>query len=504
MGVRHRIEEFFDAAVVKAAVAQAFLAGLAPDPDLLLWEWSNRFRKLPRETSKEHGDYDTSRTPYAREIMENLSARSPVIRTIVMKAAQVGMSEVGLNYLGYIAHVAQGPCMVVCPTILMAKRYSDTRIRPMIRLSDVLLKLFGDPDSKSNGQSQLFKRFPGGHIVLTGANSGASLRSLPARFMIFEEPDAYPPDVDGEGSAVDIVAARGFTYGYRRKEYLNCTPKLASSSIIYAEFLSGDQRTYCMPCPGPDCGALWAWDQSTFRWDGDDPFSAHHVCPHCEFRVEEREHKASMMAAGVWVPKVTDPPRGMPRSYYLPGFLSPVGMLEWSTIAKDAIAAPTNYSRAKTYYNTHLGLPWTDATDAPDPDEILRVASLSPYKAREVPEWGVMLKGGADIGQDHIELHVWAIGPGQRRHLVENVRLTGQVYDPDLWARLTQTLKRGYVHPNGAVMRISHTFIDRGKWPDVVDPWIPLPGPVARVGLQGPQAGPDDPPEDQGGDRLRR
>ena len=107
MGVRHQVEEFFDAVAVKAAIMKAFVAGLAPDPDLLLWQWSNRFRKLPRETSKEHGDYHTSRTPYAREIMENLSARSPVIRTIVMKAAQVGMSEVGLNYLGYIAHVAR-------------------------------------------------------------------------------------------------------------------------------------------------------------------------------------------------------------------------------------------------------------------------------------------------------------------------------------------------------------------------------------------------------------
>ncbi len=262
MGIAHKVEEFFDAAMVRAAVLKAFVEGLAPDPDLRLWEWANRYRILPKETSKEHGLYDDSRTPYAREIMDNLSATSPVIRTIVMKAAQVGMSEVGLNYLGYIADVAQGPCMVVCSTILMAKRYSDTRIRPMIRLTKRLLRCFGDPDSKTNGQSQLFKRFRGGHIVLTGANSGASLRSLPARYMIFEEPDAYPPDVDGEGSAVDIVAARGFTYGYSRKEYLNCTPKLASSVHHLRRVPLGRPADLLHAVPGPDCGALWAWDQS--------------------------------------------------------------------------------------------------------------------------------------------------------------------------------------------------------------------------------------------------
>ena len=109
-----------------------------------------------------------------------------------MKAAQVGGSEAGLNLLGYIADVAQGPTILVCPTVEMAERHSETRIKPMIRLTRRLFKAFGDPDSKTAGQKVLLKKFPGGLLVITGANSGASLRSLPARYMIFEEPDAYP------------------------------------------------------------------------------------------------------------------------------------------------------------------------------------------------------------------------------------------------------------------------------------------------------------------------
>lgn len=483
MSFHHRIEAFFDRAAIARAMRDAFVAGLTPDPLLKVWEWADRFRILPQETTKEHGRYKVERTPYIREIQDNLSANSPVVRTVLMKGAQLGGSETGLNFIGYIVDVAQGPCIIVCPTVEMAERHSETRIKPMVRLTPRLRKLMGDPDAKKPGNKILLKNFPGGVLVMTGANSGATLRSLPARYMIWEEPDAYPDDVDGEGSAVDIVAARGFTYGYRRKEFLNCTPKLASNSIIYAEFLAGDQRTYQMPCP--HCGALYAWDQTTFRWDGRDPTTAHMVCPHCQERTFERQHKTRMMAEGVWVPKVADPPRGMARSYYLPSFYSPIGMLSWFEIAKVAIAAKTNFAKAKTYHNTYLGLPWTDAADTPDPAEILAVAQACPLRAREVPEWAALLFAGVDIGQDHIEIGIWAYGPDQRRHLVEHIRLSGSVHAPEQWARLTETLGRGYVHPLGAVLRIAHVFIDRGRWPDVVDPWVRAQDPSFASGIKG-------------------
>ena len=465
------------------AIAEAFMGGLRPDPQMTVSEWANRRRKLPQETTKEHGRYKVERTPYIREVQDNLSAASPVIRTVLMKGAQLGGSETGLNLIGYIIDVAQGPVILVCPTVEMAERHSETRIKPMIRMTPRLKKVMGDPDAKKPGNKILLKKFPGGVLVMTGANSGATLRSLPARYMIWEEPDAYPDDVDGEGSAVDIVAARGFTYGYRRKEFLNCTPKLASNSIIYAEYLAGDQRTYRMP--RPHCRTPYAWDQSTFRWDGADPTTAHMVCPHCHERTQERKHKSAMMAAGVWVPKVVDPPRGMARSYYLPSFYSPIGMLSWFEIAKVAIAAETNFVKAKTYHNTYLGLPWTDAADTPDPAEILAVALACPLRAREVPDWACILFAGVDCGVDHIEIGVWAYGPGQKRHLVEHIRLSGSIHSPEQWARLTETLRRGYVHPLGAVLRIAHVFIDRGRWPDVIDPWVRAQDPTFVSGIKG-------------------
>lgn len=99
MSFHHRIEGFFDRAVLAKALRESFIAGIRPDPLLTVWQWADRFRILPQETTKEHGRYNTDRTPYLREIMENLSASSAIIRTVVMKAAQVGGSEAGLNLL---------------------------------------------------------------------------------------------------------------------------------------------------------------------------------------------------------------------------------------------------------------------------------------------------------------------------------------------------------------------------------------------------------------------
>ena len=54
----------------------------------------------------------------------------------------------------------------------------------------------------------LSKEFPGGILVLTGANSATGLRSMPARYLFLDEIDAYPPSADEEGDPVTLAEAR--------------------------------------------------------------------------------------------------------------------------------------------------------------------------------------------------------------------------------------------------------------------------------------------------------
>ncbi len=85
--------------------------GLKPDPLLTISQWADAHRFLSPRASAEPGRYRTDRTPYMRAIMDALSPSHPARRVVFMKAAQVGATEAGNNWIGYVIHHAPGPML---------------------------------------------------------------------------------------------------------------------------------------------------------------------------------------------------------------------------------------------------------------------------------------------------------------------------------------------------------------------------------------------------------
>jgi phage terminase large subunit GpA-like protein len=189
---------------------------LTPDPLLTVSEWSDRHRMLSSKASAEPGRWRTSRTPYLKAIMDCLSPTSPVERVVFMKAAQLGATEMGSNWIGYVIHHAPGPMMAVWPTVEMAKRNSKQRIDPLIEESSALAELIAPARSRDSGNTILAKEFRGGVLVMTGANSAVGLRSMPVRYLFLDEVDGYPLDVEGEGDAISLAEARTRTFARAR------------------------------------------------------------------------------------------------------------------------------------------------------------------------------------------------------------------------------------------------------------------------------------------------
>ena len=162
-------------------VRRAWMAGLAPDPSLTVSQWADRHRVLSSRAASEAGPYRTARTPYMKAVMDALSPRHPAQRVVFMKAAQVGATEAGNNWIGFCMHRAPGPFLAVQPTVDLAKRLSQQRIDPLIEESPDLRALVLPSRSRDAGNTILGKRFPGGQLILTGANSAVGLRSMPAR-----------------------------------------------------------------------------------------------------------------------------------------------------------------------------------------------------------------------------------------------------------------------------------------------------------------------------------
>ena len=159
-------------------IEAAWRRGLKPDPLLTVSGWADRHRMLSQRASSEPGRWRTGRTPYLREIMDCLSPSSPVERVVFMKGAQTGGTEAGNCWIGYVIHHAPGPMLAVLPTVEMAKRNSKQRIDPLIEESPILRELVRPARSRDSGNTVLAKEFPGGVLVMTGANSAVGLRSM--------------------------------------------------------------------------------------------------------------------------------------------------------------------------------------------------------------------------------------------------------------------------------------------------------------------------------------
>ncbi len=493
-----------DAAAIYDA---AFDRGLRPDPLLKVSEWADQHRRLSGKGAAEPGPWRTARTPYLREIMDCLSPSSPYERVVFMKGAQIGATECGNNWIGYVIHHAPGPMLAVLPTVEMAKRNSRQRIDPLIEDSEVLSQLVKPARSRDSGNTVLTKAFQGGLLVMTGANSAVGLRSMPVRYLFLDEVDGYPGDIDGEGDPVSLAEARTRTFA-RRKVFIVSTPTVKGVSRIEREFEASDQRRYFVPCP--HCGHFQWLEFERLRWEKGRPETAHYLCTECEGQIHEH-HKTRMLERGEW--RATAPSeQGNEKTagFHISSLYSPIGWRSWVEIAAAWEAAQGNDAALKSVKNTDLGETWVETGEAPDWQRL--------YDQREtsvpgiVPAGGLFLTAGVDVQKDRLEVDVWAWGRGLESWLIEHVVIEGGPQRPDAWVDLDALLDRAWPHASGAQLKLAKLAIDTGYEAPAVYAWARRVGfgHVAPVkGVEGfnrasPVSGPTFVDATDGGKKLRR
>ena len=435
-------------------VERAWREGLRPDPRLTVSEWAECYRMLSTKESAEPGRWRNARTPYLREIMDCLSPASPVERVVLMKGAQVGGTELGLNWVGYAIHHAPGPMMIVWPTTEMAQRNSKHRIDPLIEESPVLKDIIAPPRSRDSGNTVLMKEFRGGVLVMTGANSAVGLRSMPVRYLFLDEVDAYPLDVDGEGDAIHLAEARTRTFA-RRKILLVSTPTISGASIIEREYEASDQRRYFVPCP--HCGHRQWLRFERLRWERGQPETAAYLCEECEAPIAEH-HKSRMLELGEWVAQGI----GTSAGFHLSSLYSP--WRKWREIAasweKAAMSESRSVATIKAFKNSELGEAWVEEGEAPDWQRLLE--RREDYRIGSIPVGGLLLTAGADVQKDRIEVSVWAFGRGKESWLVEHRVLMGDTARNEVWQSLAGVLHETWTHETGCQVSMVRLALDTG------------------------------------------
>lgn len=440
---------------------RAWRDGLKPDPLLTVSQWADQHRMLGTKESAEPGRWRTARTPYLREIMDCLSPSSPIERVVVMKGAQVGGTELGLNWVGYAIHHAPGPMMIVWPTTEMAQRNSKHRIDPLIEESPVLRNIIAPARSRDSGNTVLMKEFRGGVLVMTGANSAVGLRSMPVRYLFLDEVDAYPLDVDGEGDAISLAEARTRTFA-RRKILLVSTPTIAGASIIEREYQDSDQRRYLLPCP--HCGHRQWLRFEQLRWERGKPQTAAYVCEGCETPIAEH-HKPWMLEQGHWQAFAQSRTAG----FHLSSLYSP--WRKWRDVAaaweKAAMSESKSVATIKAFKNSELGETWVEEGEAPDWQRLLE--RLEDY--RGAPDRVLLLTAGADVQKDRIEVSVWGWGRGRTCWLIEHRVCMGDTATQQPWDALRALLEGAWQHTSGIDLRLSALAVDSGYNTQTVYDW---------------------------------
>jgi len=444
-------------------VGAAWAAGFAPPPRIGVREWADTHRRLPTKGAGEPGPWRTTRVPYSGEIMDCLSPSHPCKRVVFMKSVQSAGTEMGNNWVGWFIDTQKAPMMIVQPTLDMAERWSKQRLAAMIEDCPTLRVRIAPSRARDSGNTTLVKEWAGGVMVISGANSGASLRSMPARYLFLDEVDAYPRELEGEGDPVRLAEARTTTFP-RRKVFLVSTPTIASLSRINKEWEASDQRRYLVPCP--ECGheQPLVWDN--LRWPDGKPAEAVYHCAACGIGIAEH-HKTDMLAAGRWQAMHLD--RDVP-GFHINGLYTPIGLgLTWGELAAEWDEAKKDPARQKTFINLRLGEVVADPEEKLDPDDLASRAGN--HKQRDIPPGCLALTVGVDVQKDRFAIIVIGHGRGGAMWVIDWTELPADPTTDDGWQALDRWLAVPFTNSRGLPMKPLMTAIDSGYLTDNVLAW---------------------------------
>lgn len=432
-------------------------------------EWANTYRWLPQGQSAIPGKYSTKVTPWVVGMLDALDDPK-AWKVVCKKSAQVGWTDgVWNNYLGRLIHLDPKNVVLLFPKEKTIRRYLDQKFNKMIEGTPELAELVDIKTTRSNGNRQDHKEFPGGAFDLVASNAPDNVKSLSAPIVAVEEPDDCSQNVAGQGDSIKLLEERSKTFP-NRKVVFGGTPTVKGVSTVDDEFENSDQRFFMVPCH--ECGERHAltWDNMvTHTEDG----TGHPVycdvivektayaCPHCGSLWSDVD-KNRNVRRGVWV--ATKPFRGV-AGFYINELYSPFPGSKFARLMERYLEAEHSLKNGDesdkiVFVNSCLGLSYQTDSDVPDID-VLRDRALD-YPENTVPNGGLILTMGVDVQHNRLAIVIRAWGRGEESWLVYWGEIYGNTLDKNdpVWMDLESILFRGYEHESGASLHIRAATID--------------------------------------------
>lgn len=424
---------------------------LRPKERMSVSEWADRHMVLP-VGSNEAGHFSTDNVPYQKEIMDAIT--DPEVQDVtVMSSAQVGKTTILLCAIGYYIEHEPSTMLMVLPTLELGERFSKTRLATMISDIPELTERVAPVKTRDSNNTILFKSYPGGHIVISGANSPASLSSMPLRIILMDEVDRFPESAGSEGNPIILAETRATTF-WNKKHIKTSTPTIAGLSKIESSYNEGTMERYCVKCP-----CCEEWQPYEFRRLLFDELAM--VCRECGEIIGERDWKESEHR---WIAE--HPERKTHRSFHLNQMASPY--VEWKEIVDKFLKAKHKADKfhdvedLKAFINTVLGECWEEGDlDENHVEEKTLMERAEHYHA-DLPDGVIVLTAAVDVQDNRLEVEVRGWARDYETWGIYKTELYGNPVENQVWADLEEYLKTTFRFKDGRELNIAAVCIDTG------------------------------------------
>ena len=401
--------------------------------------------------------FSYSQTPYLEAPTAALSDIDGTCGVVVKSPAQIGKTTIIENFLAWIVEYDRANTMVILDTQKSAEKMSRCRIRPFLRSCGVNSQK--NSPSKDHDKSNSVVNIglgSGANLFLCSAKSPSDLRSTPSKYCAFDEVDAWPLELKGEGDPLQNAIQRMMRF---RGMYLITSTPTSFEGRINQNFMLGTQETWGVFC---NCGAFMDVRFDDIDFTNDIPI---YTCKGCGEVFTESEIKA--LHHGYSVPKnekpLIDQYGRRLRSFEIFGTLCH-HFYTWEYLKQLEIAALSlGEASYQSFINTRLAEVYKPkdelSVEAPD---LMRV-SVCDYTHDTIPDDVAFIVCGVDTHDTclYCETCGFSVDCKYMFGLSYDV-LVGDPNDADVWRQFEELFCRVYKRSDGLEMKPRFAFCDSG------------------------------------------
>jgi phage terminase large subunit GpA-like protein len=408
------------------------------------------------------GPFDSSKFPYFVEILRALSPADPCRIVTLISSAQIGKTTLAeLFTLGSLI-MGRGTVMYCHPTDDNARRFSRMKLSPMMRATSIVAEQFPQR-TRDGADNVLFKERRDGlaRLLLTGANSPASLSQVTAEFLIEDDLAKYEPNSAGDPETQADNRTRAIEFA---KILKISTPLVLPGCKITRNFELGSMEMPYVPCP--HCGEMQVleWDNMLANLDPEHPEHAHFTCGACGGVIEEH-HRTQMLAGFEW--RAQNPAaRREHRSFYIWSAYS--YLQSWSRIAQEWLKARGDPGAEQTFSCDTVGKAFRAQGESPPWETLRDRAAQSHYIRGTIPKGALLYMLGIDCQIDRVEWQLVGYGAEYRRYVIDYGIIGRHISDVNCQRNLDLVLARKWKNSVGREFGIDFAAIDGNAWTEDV------------------------------------